>query len=67
MDKHEQNHRPLINAGPSIKTNSKQRYASTAKTTFALRRIAALAGVPLQEYVARNGKSSTRLHFFEEN
>lgn len=54
MDKHEDNHRPLINAGPAIKTNAKQRYASTAQTTFLLRRIAAIAGVPLQEYEVRN-------------
>ncbi|KAM0748089.1 peptidase M18, aminopeptidase I [Meredithblackwellia eburnea MCA 4105] len=54
MDKHEDNHRPLINSGPAIKTNAKQRYASTAQTTFALRRIAKIAGVPLQEYEVRN-------------
>jgi len=51
---HEENHRPLVNSGPCIKTNAKQRYASTAQTTFALRRVAALAGVPLQEYEVRN-------------
>ena len=54
MDKHEENHRPLVNSGPAIKTNAKQRYASTAQTTFALRRCAQLAGVPLQEYEVRN-------------
>ncbi|KAK4699265.1 aspartyl aminopeptidase, partial [Phenoliferia sp. Uapishka_3] len=54
MDKHEENHRPLMNSGPAIKTNAKQRYASTSQTTFALRRIAKIAGVPLQEYEVRN-------------
>lgn len=54
VEKHEQNSRPLINGGPSIKTNYKQRYASTAQTIFALRRLAAIAGVPLQEFVAKN-------------
>ncbi|KAK4058047.1 hypothetical protein OIO90_000786 [Microbotryomycetes sp. JL221] len=54
MEKHEENHRPLINSGPAIKTNAKQRYASTAQTTFLLRRVAALAQVPLQEYEVRN-------------
>ncbi|KAL8286792.1 hypothetical protein RQP46_004320 [Phenoliferia psychrophenolica] len=53
-EKHEDNHRPLMNSGPAIKTNAKQRYASTAQTTFALRRVAQLAGVPLQEYEVRN-------------
>lgn len=51
---HEQNLRPKINAGPVIKTNAKQRYASTAVTTFLLRRIAKLADVPLQEFEVRN-------------
>jgi aspartyl aminopeptidase len=53
-EKHEDNHRPAMNRGPAIKTNAKQRYASTAQTTFALRRVAQLAGVPLQEYDVRN-------------
>lgn len=51
---HEQNLRPKINAGPVIKMNAKQRYASTAVTTFLLRRVAKLAGVPLQEFEVRN-------------
>ncbi|WFD33561.1 aspartyl aminopeptidase [Malassezia cuniculi] len=46
--------RPKINAGPVIKTNAKQRYASTAATTFLLRRVAERAGVPLQEFEVRN-------------
>ncbi|KEI39236.1 uncharacterized protein L969DRAFT_94311 [Mixia osmundae IAM 14324] len=54
--KHQANHAPLINAGPAIKTNANQRYASTAQTIFLLRRVAALAepAVPLQEYEVRN-------------
>lgn len=51
---HEDNLRPKLNAGPVIKTNAKQRYASTAVTTFLLRRVAKRAGVPLQEFEVRN-------------
>lgn len=52
--KHQAEHRPLMNGGPAIKTNAKMRYASTAASTFILRRIAQKAGVPLQEYEVRN-------------
>lgn len=54
VDKHEENHRPLINAGIAIKSNANQRYATTSQTVFPLRRVAAEANVPLQEYVVRN-------------
>ncbi|KPV78582.1 uncharacterized protein RHOBADRAFT_33267 [Rhodotorula graminis WP1] len=54
VEKHEENHRPLINSGIVIKTNSKQRYATTSNTVFPLRRVAAEAGVPLTEFVVRN-------------
>ncbi|TNY21345.1 peptidase M18 [Rhodotorula diobovata] len=54
VDKHEENHRPLINSGIAIKTNVKQRYATTSNTVFPLRRVAAEAGVPLSEFVVRN-------------
>lgn len=44
-----------LNEGVAIKTNAKQRYASTAITTFATRRWAKLARtqVPLQEFCMR--------------
>ncbi|PWN99913.1 putative aspartyl aminopeptidase [Tilletiopsis washingtonensis] len=51
---YEENHRPLLNGGPVIKTNVKQRYASTGPTTFLVRRIAKLANVPLQSFVVKN-------------
>lgn len=52
--KYEDNHRPKLNGGPVIKTNTNQRYASTGPTTFLLRRVAQAAKVPLQEFVVRN-------------
>lgn len=51
---YEDNHRPKLNGGPVIKTNTNQRYASTGITTFLLRRIAKAAGISLQEFVVRN-------------
>lgn len=65
-EKHEDNHRPLMNSGPAIKTNYKQRYASTSETVFLLRRIAKIAGVPLQEFAVRNDMpcGSTSLSFY---
>ncbi|BGP12920.1 hypothetical protein JCM10213_004339 [Rhodosporidiobolus nylandii] len=54
MEKHEENHRPLINSGIVIKTNSKQRYATTSQTVFPLRRVAAEAEVALQDFLVRN-------------
>ena len=51
---HEQNLRPHMNAGPVIKINAKQRYASNAATSFLLRRVAQKAGVPVQEFEVRN-------------
>ncbi|GAA5830630.1 hypothetical protein JCM5353_001317 [Sporobolomyces roseus] len=54
VEKHEDNHRPLMNSGIAIKSNAKQRYATTSQTVFPLRRIAAEADVPLQEFVVRN-------------
>jgi len=71
VEKHEDNHRPLMNSGIAIKSNSKQRYASTSQTVFPLRRIAAEANVPLQEYVVRNdcpcGSTSAFLSFHDDS
>ncbi|KAN0060290.1 hypothetical protein ACQY0O_007619 [Thecaphora frezii] len=51
---YEENHRPKLNGGPVIKTNVKQRYATTGPTAFLIRRIAKLAEVPLQSFVVKN-------------
>ncbi|KAI8322514.1 aspartyl aminopeptidase [Martensiomyces pterosporus] len=53
-EKHEDNHRPLLQKGPSIKYNANQRYATTAVTSTILKEIAKKNGIPLQEFVVRN-------------
>ncbi|KAJ3038490.1 hypothetical protein HDV00_000587 [Rhizophlyctis rosea] len=62
-DKHEDNHRPLINAGLVIKQNANQKYATTAITTAVLRECVEIhnravgkgeATVKVQEFVVRN-------------
>lgn len=44
----------MLGGGVVVKTNANQRYTSNAPTTFILRRVAHLAGVPLQEFEVRN-------------
>jgi len=52
--KHEPAHQPLINAGPVIKVNSNQRYATDSETAGWFRHVCELAGVPCQSIVARS-------------
>jgi aspartyl aminopeptidase len=51
---HDAEHLPQLNGGPVIKTNVKQRYASNAIGSALVKQLAAVAGVPLQSFVARN-------------
>jgi len=51
---HEPNHQPKINAGPVIKHNANQRYATTAYSAFVIKELAKAAGVPIQEFVVKN-------------
>lgn len=51
---HDPQHRPLLNAGPLIKFNANQRYATDAVGEAAWRRACAAAGVPTQDFVANN-------------
>ena len=53
-EKHEDNHRPLMNKGVVIKENANQRYATTSLSTTILREIATLSGSKLQDFVVRN-------------
>lgn len=52
-EKHEARHKPRLNAGPVIKINSQQRYATTATTRYLFKQLAEEANVPVQEYVNR--------------
>lgn len=52
-DKHDENHDPHLNAGPALKINANQRYASTAVTQAFFRHLCAEHNVPLQAFVAR--------------
>jgi aspartyl aminopeptidase len=53
MDKHDENHGPLLNRGPVIKVNANQRYATTSETSAFFRLLCEKAEVPVQIFVAR--------------
>jgi aspartyl aminopeptidase len=53
-DRHDQNHGPQLNAGPVIKVNANQRYASNSETQAVFRYLAQMAEVPLQSFVVRS-------------
>ncbi len=53
-DRHDPDHRPMVNAGPAIKINSNQRYATSSHTAAMFREACETAGVPHQAFVSRN-------------
>ena len=53
-ERHEPRHAPLVNAGPALKLNGNQRYATSARGAALVRGIAESVGVPLQTFVTRN-------------
>jgi aspartyl aminopeptidase len=53
-ERHDPEHYPVVNAGPAIKINSNQRYATSSGTAAAFRRACEAAGVPFQVFVSRN-------------
>ncbi|WP_049629799.1 M18 family aminopeptidase [Cellvibrio sp. pealriver] len=53
MDKHDENHGPLLNRGPVIKINANQRYATTSETSAFFRLLCNQVNVPVQSFVAR--------------
>jgi aspartyl aminopeptidase len=52
--RHEDNHKPLMNAGIVIKTNAKQRYASDAIGSFLVKQLVERKGGKAQEFEVRN-------------
>lgn len=54
VDRHEPSHHIAVNAGPVIKLNANQRYASDAETAARFAVACDRAGVPVQRYVHRN-------------
>ncbi len=53
-DKHDQNHGPLLNAGPVIKINNNQRYASNSISSAKFKQICDKLDIPVQTFVTRS-------------
>lgn len=53
-DKHDDKHKPLLNAGPVIKLNANQRYASNSHSVAAFIALCESAKVPFQSFVMRS-------------
>jgi aspartyl aminopeptidase len=53
-ERHDPDHRPIVNAGPALKVNANQRYATSADTAAEFQRACEAAGVPWQVFVSRN-------------
>lgn len=53
-DKMDANHSPFINAGPVIKVNANQRYASNSETQALFRNLCANVDIPVQTFVMRS-------------
>ena len=54
VDKHDENHGPVLNAGPVIKINANQRYASTSETNTLFAQMCKTCDVPVQQFVIRS-------------
>lgn len=53
-DRHDDNHGPKLNAGPVIKINSNQRYATSSETAGFFRHLCFDVEVPVQSFVTRS-------------
>ncbi len=54
LDRHDNEHQPMINQGPALKVNANQRYATNAETAAMFQQACDDAGVPWQVFVSRN-------------
>ncbi len=54
MEKHDQEHLPLLNKGPVIKWNANQRYATDTVTGGFFRALCHRTGIDVQDFVMRN-------------
>ena len=59
-DRHDPHHLPMVNAGPALKVNSNQRYATSSTTASLFRRACETADVPMQTFVSRNNINLTQ-------
>ncbi len=53
-EKHDAQHAPIMNAGPVLKMNANQRYASNSESSAMFRYCCRVADVPLQVFVVRS-------------
>lgn len=53
-DKHDNNHGPILNHGPVIKTNANQRYATNSETSAIFKRLCRSQNVTVQDFVVRS-------------
>ncbi len=53
-EKHEPNHRPLLNTGPVLKINASQRYATNSESGAVFKQICSGADLIVQEFVMRS-------------
>ncbi len=54
VERHDSEHSVLLNAGPVLKFNAKERYATDAPGAAEIRQLAEQAGVPIQSFVSRS-------------
>ena len=54
MQKHEDNHRPVMNGGIVLKTNAKQRYTTDSISSFLVKMLVERKGGKVQEFEVRN-------------
>lgn len=54
MDRHDENHGPVLNQGPVIKINHNQRYATNSRSAGLYRHLSDRLGLPYQTFVVRS-------------